>query len=77
MRAITEVDRALRQFEFEMKMTPRVILLPRRVFEQFVSEQAVVDSAMPYEPPPREPMGEDWADVRVVEHEALEEIEVY
>lgn len=76
-RAITTVDAALRRFEFETQLSPRVILLPRRVFKQFLIEKATVDAAMPYEPPPHEPIGGDWADVRVVEHEALEEIEVY
>ena len=76
-RAITVVDAALREFEFEMQMAPRVILLPRRVFEQFLVEKATVDAAMPYEPPHHRCEDDAWADVRVVEHEGIEAPEVY
>jgi hypothetical protein len=76
-RAITVVDAALRRFEFETRLSPRVVLLPRRVFEQFLAEKATVDAAMPYEPPHPHCDDPEWADVRVVEHEGLEEIEVY
>ena len=76
-RAITTVDAALRRFEFETQLSPRVILLPRRVFEQFLVEKATVDAAMPYESPHHRCEDDAWADVRVVEHEGIETPEVY
>ena len=57
-------------------MTPRVILLPLRLFRQYAKEQEMLDGILPVARPYR-PDDENWADVRVVEHEAVQEIEVY
>lgn len=76
MKAITIVDRALMQFAAQSGMTPRVILLPIRIFRQYEKEALMLESVLPKAKPYR-PDDEQWADVRVVEHEAIEEIEVY
>ncbi len=76
MKAITLVDRALRQFEAQSGMTPRVILLPRRVYCQFEAESRLLEDVLPPVTIGRRERDE-WADVRVVEHEAIEEVEVY
>ena len=69
------IHAALSKFEDESGLTPLVVLLPRRVFNQYVQEQAILSEALP-DVEPRDPGGE-WADVRVVEYERIEEIEVY
>lgn len=74
-KAITVVDSALKEFERRSGLTPRVILLPRRIFEQYFREASLLAAILPDAPAPRDER--EWADVRVVEHEALEEIEVY
>ncbi len=56
-------------------MVPLVVLLPCRVFEQYSSERRLLDSVLPEMPESRDPR--DWTDVRVVEHERIQEIEVY
>lgn len=66
---------ALRAFEAESGMVPVVVLLPRRIFEQYVREQRTLESVMPEVTVRQDPR--EWADVRVVEHESIEEIEVY
>lgn len=73
-KAITLVERALSDFERDNQMPPRVVLLPRRVFEQFEAEQMRIASVMPGA---ETVTGPEWADVRVVEHEGLEDLEVY
>lgn len=75
-KAITVINEALGEFERTTGLIPRVILLPRRIFRQYEQEQAVLDSIIPSVPPPPDDSRE-WADVRMVEHEALEQVEVY
>lgn len=74
-RATTLIHAALATFERESGLTPLVVLLPRRVFNQYVREQSLLASVLPEAPEPKDPR--EWADVRVVEHERIEEIEVY
>lgn len=74
-KAVTVVDEALRSFERESGLTPRVVLLPRRVFNEFVRESNILASVLPVDRNPKDPR--EWADVRVVEHEQIESIEVY
>ena len=70
------IHAALQAFERESGLIPVVVLLPRRVFNQYVREQTVIEAALPPRPPvQKDPL--EWADVRVVEHERIEEIEVY
>lgn len=70
------IHAALSKFEDESGLTPLVVLLPRRVFNQYVQEQKMIASVLPEHPPmQKDPL--EWADVRVVEHERIEEIEVY
>jgi len=57
-------------------MTPKVILLPWRLFEKYAREREALDSILP-NVAAYKPDDEHWSDVRVVEHEAIEEIEVY
>ena len=76
MKAITQVDQALVQFQRESGMVPRVILLPLRLFRQYAKEQEMLESVLP-QARPYKPDDENWTDVRVVEHEAVKEIEVY
>lgn len=76
MKAITLVDQALMQFARESGMTPRVILLPIRIFRQYEREANLLESVLP-RAVPYKPDDEQWTDVRVVEHEAVETIEVY
>lgn len=68
---------ALARFERVSGMAPRVVLLPRRVFDQYSRERVLLESVMPDTQPaaPKDPA--EWADVRVVENERSEEIEVY
>lgn len=80
-KAITVVSEALARFEGQEGLTPRVALLPRRIFRQYESEVRRLEAVMPgatntewNEPTRREP---GWTDVRLVEHEGIEEIEVY
>ena len=73
--ATTLIHAALATFERESGLTPVVVLLPRLVFNQYVSEQSVLDSVLPEPSTLNNP--HEWADVRVVEHERIEEIEVY
>ena len=76
-RATTVIHAALSKFESESGLVPLVILLPRRVFNQYVVEQRVIADAMPELAAPAAKDPREWADVRVVEHERIEEIEVY
>ncbi len=69
------IHEALALFEVASGLTPLVVLLPRRVFEQYSRERRLLDSVLPDSSAPRDPR--EWADVRVVEHERIEEIEVY
>ena len=74
-RATTVIHAALSNFEASTGLVPLVILLPRRVFDQYAREQDILASVIPDGP---EVMGgREWAEVRIVEHESLEEIEVY
>lgn len=68
---------ALARFERVSGMAPRVVLLPRRIFDQYVRERRVLESVMPDTQPPESKDPAEWADVRVVENERSEEIEVY
>lgn len=75
-RATTVIHAALQSFERASGLTPVVVLLPRRVFDQYVREQKQIAAVLPPHPPmQKDPL--EWADVRVVEHERIEEIEVY
>lgn len=74
-RATKLIHDALSRFEQESGMVPLVVLLPCRVFEQYSSERRLLDSVLPEMPESRDPR--DWTDVRVVEHERIQEIEVY
>lgn len=76
MKAITLVDQALMQFQRESGMAPRVILLPVRVFRQYEREASLLESVLPQARPYR-PDDENWTDVRVVEHESIQSVEVY
>lgn len=75
-KATTVIHAALQAFERASGLTPVVVLLPRRVFDQYVLEQRTIAAVLPPQPPMQKDPRE-WADVRVVEHESLEEIEVY
>lgn len=74
-KATTAVHAALQAFELASGLVPCVILLPRRIFSQYLREQTLLESVLPEAPQPKDPR--EWADVRVVEHERIEEIEVY
>ena len=74
-KAITEIDVALRAFEQLYKIPPRVILLPTPLFERYAAEAAALDAVLPNLGPM--PPAPGWTDVRVVEHDAIQEIEVY
>jgi len=80
-RAITAVEAALRRFEFETGLTPRVVLAPRWVFSRYLAEKKIIDSARPHQEPGSPPglrhTEPEWADVRLVEHENAETLEVY
>lgn len=73
MKAITLMHLALRDFHESSGLIPKVILLPKRMFQQFEREQRVLDEILPQEPP----ADDGWEDVRVVEHEGIETPEVY
>lgn len=76
---ISRVDRALHRFEEQTGMVPRVVFIPSSMYDQFELEHAVIQSAMPYNPgcDKDEWLVGDAVEVRVVEHETLEKIEVY
>ena len=90
-KATTVIHAALSDFQVATGLIPRVVLLPRRVFEQYASEQALIESVMPSGPDAGIPgcghgaggeggpvRGSDgWADVSEVEHSGIEWIEVY
>ena len=69
------VHAALSAFEDESGLTPLVILLPTRIFRQYEREAMSLAAVLP--PEPEGARGPEWCDVRVVEHESNEEIEVY
>lgn len=69
------VHEALSAFEGEYRMIPLVILLPTKIFLAYEREAIALAGLLP--PGPTGTRGAEWADVRVVEHEALKEIEVY
>lgn len=73
MKAITLIDEALSRFQFESGMVPRVILLPWRIFRQYEREANLLESVLPA----NDRDDGDWADVRVVEHESIQSVEVY
>jgi len=75
VKAITLIENALADFERRSGLSPRVVLLPRRVFEQYYQESKILESALPELPAPKD--SQDWTDVRVVEHGFIEELEVY
>lgn len=75
-RAVTVVNGALSHFEHETGLAPRVILLPRRIFNRYVEERQVLDAVLPPVMIGRRDERE-WCDVRIVEHEGLDEPEVY
>ena len=76
---ISRVDRALHRFEEQTGMVPKVVVLPSTMYDQFILEHDVIASAMPYEPgcDKDEWLVGDAVEVRVVEHESSETIEVY
>jgi hypothetical protein len=74
-KAITVVEYALRDFEQRSGLTPRVVLLPRKLFDQYAAESKVLAAALP--DLPEAPRGPEWTDVRVVEHHGIRKIEVY
>lgn len=77
-RAITLVNRALWGFERETGLPPRVALLPWKLYRRWEAERANLAGILPETPPVAGDMGEkDWVEVRVVEHEAAQTIEVY
>ena len=76
MKAITLVERMLTQFQRESGMVPRVILLPIRIFQQYAREASVLEDVLP-KAQAYKPDDDQWAEVRVVEHEAIETPEVY
>mgnify|MGYP001592314588 CR=1 FL=1 len=75
--ATTVIYDALARFERASGMPPRVVLLPRRVFDQYSRERVLLDSVLPDAAPPKPKDPREWSDVRVVENERSEEIEVY
>ena len=76
MKAITLVDHALMEFQRQSGMTPRVILLPVRIFRQYEREANLLAGVLP-QAKPYKPDDEHWTDVRVVEHEEIQYPEVY
>lgn len=64
------------EFVAQNGMAPRVILLPIRIFRQYAHESEMLESVLP-RARAYKPDDDNWTDVRVVEHEAIEEIEVY
>ncbi len=72
--ATESVYAALSQFEAESGLAPLVVLLPSRLFSAYSAEAARLNAVLPAA---REPRGPEWCDVRVVEHEQIDEIEVY
>lgn len=73
MKAITLIDRALVEFQRSCGLIPRVILLPTRIFEQYMKESEVLGSVLPQ----LQPDENNWTEVRAVEHEQIKDIEVY
>lgn len=73
-RAITEIDTALREFEEETGMVPRVILLPEDLYRVYESEYNTLDKILPKLDAPD---GHTFAEVRVYENKEVGGIEVY
>lgn len=75
-RALTMVETALKAFERQTKLIPRVALLPPDVFERYVQESRLLADVLPLDLM-KEPPGPEWTEVRVIEHLRVKEIEVY
>lgn len=75
-RAITLLETALKDFEKATGLSPRVALVPPKVFTRYERERAVLDGILPSETL-SESLPPNWTSVRLIEHERVEEIEVY
>lgn len=72
MKAITIIDEALSRFQRQTGLVPRVILVPPYLFQKWEAESKLLDEILP-----RAIASEGWADVRMVEHELVKELEIY
>ena len=75
VKAITVIEAALDECVKQSELEPRVVLLPKRLFEQFEKERDTLASVLP-----ESEDGKDdprWCDVRVVENLRRSNIEVY
>lgn len=78
MKMITMVEEVCRSFEDAQRMPPRVILLPKKMFDRYDAERRTLDSVLPEDGgcviPER---GGQWTDIRIVEHAGIDAIECY
>lgn len=79
LRAVTLIENALATFQRENGLTPRVILLPRHISEKYFREISTIEALLPDTSHLAQAPGDAamWVDVRVVEHETIEDIEIY
>lgn len=73
-KAITVIERALCEFQAASGLLPRVILVPVELYQKYESERSVLDAVLGSEPPAE---GENWTEIRVVEHDGIDALEVY